>query len=46
VGSPQVASWIAELKDYLTTKTLPEDDTEAEHVARQAKLYCIKEGEL
>jgi hypothetical protein len=45
-AAPQVASWITELKDYLTTKTLPEDDTEAERVARQAKLYYIKEGKL
>jgi hypothetical protein len=30
---PQDASWIVELKDFLTTRTLPEDDTEAERVA-------------
>jgi hypothetical protein len=43
---PPVASWIVELKDFLTTSTLLEDDAEAERVARQAKLYCMKKEEL
>jgi hypothetical protein len=30
---PQAANWITELKDYFTTKTLPEDDIDAECIA-------------
>jgi hypothetical protein len=42
----QAASWITELKDYVKNGNLPEDDTEAERIARQARLYCVKDGDL
>jgi hypothetical protein len=28
------------------TKALPEDNTDAKRIGRQAKLYCIKDGEM
>ena len=31
---------------YLLQGTLPEKEEDAEHVARQATAYCIKDGEL
>ena len=31
---------------YLGQGTLPEKEEDAEHVARQATAYCIKDGEL
>ena len=43
---PQAASWVAELKAYLESGTLPEGDAEAERVARQAGSYCLKDGDL
>ena len=43
---PQASNWITELKDYLTTGSLPKDDAEAERIARLAKLYCVKEENL
>lgn len=42
----QVMSWIIELKDYMKNGNLPEDDTEAEHIARQTRLYCVKDSDL
>jgi hypothetical protein len=33
VLEPQGASWIAELKNFLMERTLPEDDAEAERIA-------------
>ncbi|KAM0880327.1 hypothetical protein ACQ4PT_033644 [Festuca glaucescens] len=38
--------WITELKSYLVDGKLPEGNEEAEHVARQASGYCIKDGDL
>ena len=43
---PQEGCWITELRSYLTQGTLPEKEEEAEHVARQATAYCIRDGEL
>ena len=43
---PQEGCWISELKNYLMQGTLPENEEEAERVARQATAYCIKDGEL
>src|SRR5664279_5454073 len=42
----QAASWITELRNYKEKGTLPEDDAEAERLARQATLYCWKDNEL
>jgi hypothetical protein len=38
--------WILELKAYLTSSRLPEDEEEAERIVRQASGYCIKDGDL
>jgi len=38
--------WITELKDYLVSGKLPEEDAEAERIARQAAGYCVKDGDL
>ena len=38
--------WIKVLKDFLTKGTLPEEDAEAERVARRAKSYCIIDVDL
>ena len=43
---PQEGCWIPELKDYLRQGILPENEEEAECVARQATAYYIKDGEL
>ena len=43
---PQEACWTTEFKDYLMQGILPENEEEAEHVARQATAYCIQDGEL
>ena len=43
---PQEGCWIPELQNYLMQGTLPENEEEAERVARQATTYCIKDGEL
>ena len=42
----QETGWVDELKDYLLKGVLPEEDAEAERVARQAKSYYILEGDL
>ena len=42
----QATGWIAELKDYLKSGTLPPDDAEAERVARQARSYCMVDDDL
>ena len=42
----QETGWVDELKDYLLKGTLPEEDAEAERVARQAKSYFILKGDL
>ena len=43
---PHEGCWITELRSYLTRGTLPEKEEEAEHVARLATAYCLKDGEL
>ena len=42
----QETGWIDELKEYLRDVVLPEEDAEAERIARQAKSYCLHEGDL
>ena len=42
----QETGWVDELKDYLLKGVLPEEDAEAERVARQAKSYYILEEDL
>jgi hypothetical protein len=42
----QTANWITEIKDYLRSGILPEEDAEAERVARQAINYCVKDNDL
>ena len=42
----QETGWIDEIKDYLCKRILPEEDAEAERIARQAKSYQILEGVL
>ena len=46
VAADEDTSWITELKEYILKGTLPTDDTGAERVARQAKVYIIHDGEL
>ena len=43
---PQEGCWIPELKDYPMQGILPENEEEAERVARKATAYCIQDGEL
>jgi ribonuclease HI len=38
--------WILELKAFLVSSRLPEDELEAERIVRQASGYCIKDGDL
>jgi ribonuclease HI len=38
--------WILELKAFLTSSRLPEDEEEAERIVHQASGYCIKVGDL
>jgi hypothetical protein len=38
--------WILELKAFLISSKLPEDESEAERIVRQASGYCIKDGDL
>jgi hypothetical protein len=38
--------WILELKAFLTSSRLPEDEEEAERIVCQASGYCIKDGDL
>ena len=42
----QVTGRIDEIKNYLQGQVLPEEDAEAERVARQAKSYCLHDGDL
>ena len=42
----QETGWIDEIKEYLRDGVLPEEDAEAERIARQAKSYCLHEGDL
>jgi hypothetical protein len=38
--------WILELKAFLISRKLPEEESEAERIMRQATGYCIKDGDL
>jgi ribonuclease HI len=38
--------WILELKAFLISGKLPEEDSEAKSIMRQATGYCIKDGDL
>jgi transposase InsO family protein len=38
--------WILELKAFLVSGKLPEEESEAERIVRQASRYCIKDGDL
>jgi hypothetical protein len=38
--------WILELKAFLISSRLPEDESEAERIVRQASGYCVKDGDL
>ena len=40
------ACWVKTLTDYIEKGELPEDEAEAECVARQAKMYYVVEGNL
>ena len=46
VAAHEDTSWITELKEYILKGTLPADDTGAERVAGQAKVYIIHDGKL
>jgi hypothetical protein len=38
--------WILELKAFLISSKLPEDELEAKRIVRQASGYCVKDGDL
>jgi ribonuclease HI len=38
--------WILKLKAFLISNKLPEDESEAERIVRQASGYCVKDGDL
>jgi hypothetical protein len=38
--------WILELKAFLISSKLPEDESEAERIVRQSLRYCVKNGNL
>jgi hypothetical protein len=38
--------WILELKAFLISSKLPEDESEAERIVRKASGYCVKDGDL
>jgi hypothetical protein len=38
--------WILELKAFLVSSRLPEDESEAERIVHQALGYCVKDGNL
>jgi ribonuclease HI len=38
--------WILELKAFLISSKLPEDESKAERIVHQASGYCIKDGDL
>jgi hypothetical protein len=38
--------WILKLKAFLISSRLPEDESEAEWIVRQASGYCVKDGDL
>jgi hypothetical protein len=38
--------WILELKAFLISSKLPEDESEAKRIVRQASGYYVKDGDL
>jgi ribonuclease HI/transposase InsO family protein len=38
--------WILELKAFLVSSRLPEDESKAERIVHQALGYCVKDGDL
>jgi hypothetical protein len=38
--------WILELKAFLVSSRLPEDESDAERIVHQASGYCVKDGDL
>jgi hypothetical protein len=38
--------WILELKAFLISSKLPEDESKAERIVHQASGYCVKDGDL
>jgi hypothetical protein len=38
--------WILELKAFLTSSKLPEDEEEAKRIVHQPLGYCVKDGDL
>jgi ribonuclease HI/transposase InsO family protein len=38
--------WILELKAFLVSSRLPEDEEDAKRIVRQASGYCVKDGDL
>jgi hypothetical protein len=38
--------WILKLKAFLTSSRLPEDESEAKRIVRQASGYYVKDGDL
>jgi hypothetical protein len=38
--------WILELKAFLVSSRLPEDESEAKRIVRQASGYSVKDGDL
>ena len=38
--------WAQDIVKYMVEHALPEDDHEAEQLARRAKLYVLTDGEL
>ncbi|XP_020166871.1 uncharacterized protein [Aegilops tauschii subsp. strangulata] len=46
VAPPAVGTMVARLRAYLESGTLPEDDIEAEWLARRAEPYYLRDGDL
>ena len=40
------ACWVIALIDHIQKGDLPEDEAEAERISRQAKMYCVIDGNL
>jgi hypothetical protein len=38
--------WTLELKAFIVSSKLPEEESEAERIVRQASGYCFKDGDL
>jgi hypothetical protein len=46
LARPEGVDWILELKAFLVSSKLLEDESEAERIVRQASGYCIKDDDL